>query len=334
MKKLIGQKWLHFFLIGFVFYLGKPFLSSDDNEAKFKPVVYGPDQARIKQIEDFWWEKTRTHPNDQTMAALLNREINNELLFQEALSRNYHLNDQIVHRRLVENARYLHNDSDNNLTEADLFAEALTLRLHLNDPVVKRRLVQLMKLHAYKQIPVKEPSPQELVQQYGEEEPTIQLQALDIQHIFFSRDLRNTPEQDSTKALTQLRLQSLAPAETSLKGDLFLNGSEFFNVTTKQIAKHFGHHFAQQLLNQINQTPPLAKEWYGPIESTYGFHLVWVDAITQQSLDIQSNQRYLLGKWKKAQEAQALETFISKLREKYQIVFPAIQPQENQNLTG
>ena len=79
---------------------------------------------------------------------------------------------------------------------------------------------------------------------------------------------------DTGELLRQLK--SSNSSDTSMLGDPSLLGHRFANVEAPEVAKQFGEKFASAL-NDL----PLG-EWQGPVESSYGIHLVLVDERTER----------------------------------------------------
>jgi hypothetical protein len=79
---------------------------------------------------------------------------------------------------------------------------------------------------------------------------------------------------DTGELLRQLK--SSNSSDTSGLGDPSLLEHRFANVEATEVAKQFGEKFASAL-NDL----PLG-EWQGPVESSYGIHLVFVDERTER----------------------------------------------------
>lgn len=151
-----------------------------------------------------------------------------------------------------------------------LYREAVALGLDRGDLIVRRRLVQKMEFVARGAAPEREPSTAELqafldahAARYGAKV------AVSFRHVFLSRDRRGPrAHDDAAIALSALR----AGADPGSVGDPFLQGASWKARTEPEVAVIFGDAFAQAVV----ALPQGA--WSEPIASSYGEHLVHVEA--------------------------------------------------------
>lgn len=117
---------------------------------------------------------------------------------------------------------------------------------------------------------------------------------------------------DARQLLGQLR--SSDSSDASRLGDPSLLDHLFINVEATDVAKQFGENFATALKDL-----PLG-EWQGPVESSYGVHLVFVDERTERRNpaleDVRDAvRRELLN----VRQLEANKKFYDGLRERYTI---------------
>ena len=88
--------------------------------------------------------------------------------------------------------------------------------------------------------------------------------------------------------------------------------------TTEQVANVMGSKFAQALL----QLKPGV--WSGPVESGFGWHLVWVDSITPSHVPEfdEVDLADIKAQWLSAQRAQTKRELFTAMRAHYEIVLP------------
>jgi len=101
-----------------------------------------------------------------------------------------------------------------------------------------------------------------------------------IKHLYFSSE--RLAQAMSLK--TRIAQEDLGFQITKQFSEPFLQGYQFSEQSPAQLAKYFGTEF----VDNFEQLAPSVGAWVGPVKSTYGFHLVWVDAIEdskQLSLD-------------------------------------------------
>jgi len=157
--------------------------------------------------------------------------------------------------------------------EEVLYREARNMGLDQDDVIVRRRMRQkfefLIEDRAARTGP---PSDQELeaylsqhVDKYSEQP------SFSFEQIFFSREKRGaSAEAEATAMLVRLRGKSTIDMEKL--GDAFLLPSQFENTSPGETARLFGEKFTNEL------TKTQLRTWAGPIESSYGLHLVRVNA--------------------------------------------------------
>ena len=93
-------------------------------------------------------------------------------------------------------------------------------------------------------------------------------------HVYFSSDTRG----DNAKATALLRLGELNKDRVPFHagpswGDVFLYHKNYVAREAEEIASHFGDAFADAI---FRQEP--SERWIGPVESTYGYHIVMVSS--------------------------------------------------------
>lgn len=321
MLALLKKPWLHFILIGICVYAAQRWQQEPQLIA-----IDGPTTEKIAELSGQWLRSTGRAPTEQQLQQLVENEINQEILFQEALSRNWHLTDTVVRQRLIRDIRFLDPDTDG--SDNQLIKQALFMGLHQNDLVVRRRLIQRMEMLAY--APIRRAEPDEQILQTRFEQQSANLMRpglLHFQHVFLSRDRHSDALLKAQELLQKLQQSTAegAVAGVSEQGDPFLHGLRFERLSEKQLSRYFGVEFAAQLFepflkihNEAAADRGLLKQWWGPIRSSYGQHIVWVDqfqAATPKSFD--EVRKQLLAQWRREQEQLSLQTMLSELRKEY-----------------
>lgn len=153
--------------------------------------------------------------------------------------------------------------------EEELFyREALARGLDRGDVIVRRRLVQKIELLARAQ--VREPTEEELGAHLAAGADRYRAAgAVSFRHVFVSKERHGA----AAPARAEELLASLrAGADPASLGDPFLLGAVFARRTRADLEGAFGPSFAEAAL-----AAPQG-EWSGPVSSTFGEHLVRVDA--------------------------------------------------------
>ncbi len=159
---------------------------------------------------------------------------------------------------------------NSHIREEVLYREGLALGLDQNDTIIRRRLAQKMEFLAEDLADQVKPTDQELKRYFNRNQDQYLLPAsFSFTHVYFSTDRRGSAaERDARRLLAQLQTTDAVALPVSDHGDRFMLQYDFVRKTEQEVAKLFGRHFAEQLLEvQVGS-------WQGPIESGYGLHLV------------------------------------------------------------
>jgi len=203
------------------------------------------------------------------LAALVQAEVDDELLYRRARALGLDRNDPVVVQRLVQNLRFAGADPDRD--DASLYAEALSLGLDRSDPLVRRRLVQRMRLELEGVAQGEEPAEAELRKRYDADAARYQLPARTrFVQLYFARG----HEAQARDALAKLRAENVAPADAAARGEPFLHPFAQPPQADAELASRFGREFAEALA----ALPP--GSWQGPVPSAYGQHLVYIEERT------------------------------------------------------
>ena len=168
---------------------------------------------------------------------------------------------------------------ENRIKEEILYREALAMGLDKDDTIVKRRMAQKMEFLAEDVSASHEPTTEELRAWFAKN--TKLFAAARAGHLPAPLLLPRPPRPAAPRTTPKDALPKLAgkpagwPGAAAL-GDPFMIPDYMADRTPEQVAKDFGPPFAKALFAQ----KPGA--WTGPIESGYGWHLVYVDSLTPE----------------------------------------------------
>ncbi|MBP6381433.1 MAG: peptidyl-prolyl cis-trans isomerase [Pseudomonadales bacterium] len=264
---MLRYKPAHFALAGLAGWL--LLAPAAEQAAVREPLALGPE--RIAALREGWTVAMGREPGEAELLALERQEIDDEILFREALARSLHRLDPVVKQRLLLNMRFL--DPQTRESDERLFEQAIGLGMHENDVVVRRRLVQIMELSIQEGADRAPVSDAELAAMYERRREELALPARwRITQVYFSADRRkDRAPADARAALQQLQREALAPEAALALGDPFLGGHQLPLLNALQLAGQFGEDFARALGACATGT------WCGPIASSYGEHLVRVE---------------------------------------------------------
>ncbi len=211
---------------------------------------------------------------------------------------------------------------DDYVREEVLYREARAMGLDQDDVIVRRRMRQKFEFLAEDLATDRSPTDLELeayLQQHLDrfrEEPSFS-----FEHIFLNREKHGPSTEAEVKALlADLGGKNEDTIDIEKRGDTFLLPSRFEKTSAAETARLFGENFATQLAT----IEP--GEWAGPIESSYGLHLVRIDARVPGAAPPLANVRdSVLRDFLNDRRKQELDAQYSRLRARYTVV---VEPPE------
>ena len=211
---------------------------------------------------------------------------------------------------------------DDYVREEVLYREARAMGLDQDDVIVRRRMRQKFEFLAEDLATDRSPTDQELeayLQQHLDrfrEEPSFS-----FEHIFLSREKHGASTEAEVKVLlAELGGKNEDTIDIEKRGDTFLLPSRFEKTSAAETARLFGENFATRLA----AIEP--GDWAGPIESSYGLHLVRVYRRTRGSAPPLANVRdSVLRDFLDDRRKQELDAQYSKLRARYSVM---VEPTE------
>jgi parvulin-like peptidyl-prolyl isomerase len=207
-------------------------------------------------------------PSADEARALIDKAIDEELLYREALALGLDRGDRSVDWRLAEKMRFLTGKEEDEGGDIALQAsEARVLGLDRDDPVLRRQLIHKMRLRLRSASDTLDDAALAAYYERHREQYR-QPERVSLSHVFFSRaDLDAT--QRAAEMLAGLRAHR-APGPVASLGEPFAGGHSVVAGSRAQVRKRFGASFAEAVF----ALPTGA--WQGPIASAYGLHLVQV----------------------------------------------------------
>ena len=209
--------------------------------------------------------------------------------------------------------------------EEILYREALALGLDKGDTIVRRRLAQKMEFLFEDVSALREPTREELKAWFEKNSERFALAPrASFRHLYFSPDRRGSrAREDAARALDKLRGKPATTQEGAALADPFMFQDYYGDRSFEEIAKLFGPRFAQALLRQ----PP--GSWQGPIESGYGWHLIWVDSLTPARVPaFDEVEMEAKTEWTADQRAETRRRTYEAMRARYEIVLPGPAKQD------
>ena len=262
---IMRRAWLQFLLLGIVLFLAGKWAFPDP-----KPVLGPPNAARIEAMVQNYARFSQGEVSPGLRSGFIAAELRDELLFREAIKRELQYRDMAVEQRIIRNMRFL--GSANEASDAALIEQGYDLRLHLTDEVIRRRLVQIMERLIVATTPIAPPTTEAISARYQRDTENWQEPPrYTIRHVFLSEERRG----EMPSLIEQVRSAHLGPDEARLLGAPFLSGYAFTRQSPEQMTRVFGTVFADQLVALDAESG----DWVGPIDSAFGAHFVFVDAV-------------------------------------------------------
>jgi peptidyl-prolyl cis-trans isomerase C len=208
---------------------------------------------------------------------------------------------------------------ENKVQQEVLYREALAMGLDKDDEIVKRRMAQKMQFLAEDLAAAHEPTTAELRTWYEKNSAKFaQPPRLSFRHLYFSPDTRGARARDDAEAaLAKLAGESVDSTIATSLADPFMFQDYYRDRAPDFLGKEFGPQFALA----VAALKP--GSWQGPIESGFGWHLVFVDtAIPGRVPAFEEIEADVKAAWLSEQKALALEKSYKEMRAKYTVLLP------------
>ena len=208
---------------------------------------------------------------------------------------------------------------ESRIREEILYREALALGLDQGDTIVKRRLAQKMEFLFEDVSALREPRAGELEAYFAENSARFMQPArVTFRQLYFSPDRRGArAREDAARALDTVASERLDSVAAEALADPFMFQDYYGDRPFEQVATAFGPGFAEALFRAAPGS------WQGPVQSGYGWHLVYVDsqtpARTPSFAEIEADVR---GAWMQAQRDALKQRALEEMRTRYEIVVP------------
>mgnify|MGYP001554409454 CR=1 FL=1 len=199
---------------------------------------------------------------------------------------------------------------ENLIKDEIYYKEAVDLGLDRSDIAVKRRLRQIMEMMMDDMATVY-PSEDQLKTYLSENQDKFRRDPyISFRHIYFSSENRET-------ALDVLgKLKDTLPVDERSFDGLALIPNEFSEESYRSVERLFGKSFTEEV---FTLKPGI---WQGPVESAYGYHLVYISELTEGFVpELSEIWDEVEREWSVEKRTQVKDQQYQKIRERYTISF-------------
>jgi peptidyl-prolyl cis-trans isomerase C len=205
-----------------------------------------------------------------------------------------------------------------------LYREALAMGLDKDDTIVKRRMAQKMEFLSEDVKTAHEPTSEDLKAWYANNtEKFASPDRATFRHLFFGFDMHgDNAKKDAEATLQRIAAMSEETGADKAHADPFMFQDYYGDRAAYQLAKEFGPAFA---VGMFKLKPG---SWQGPIESGYGWHLVWIESIAPGGVPaFEEVEPDVKTAWLADQKAIQWQKAYATMRAKYEVIAPQPPPE-------
>jgi hypothetical protein len=225
----------------------------------------------------------------------------------------------VAQGRPAPTAEEMRNLIESRVREEVLYREAIALGLDKDDTIIRRQLARKMEFVAEDVSKLEEPKPEELRAWYDQHQSRFALPPrTSFRHMYFSPDRRGkNAARDAEAALRELDGQRIDAPRATTAGDPFMFQAYYGDRGFDVVAREFGPPFARALL----AAKPGA--WTGPVQSGYGWHLVFVESLTPERVpDFDDIVPEVRAAWTESRREETRARMYKDMRARYAVVLP------------
>jgi peptidyl-prolyl cis-trans isomerase C len=312
--RLLRAPLLHFLLIGGVLLGLRAWWAPQERAGvggRPRIILAAADLARLREV---WVEAHDTPPGPAEEQTMVRDAIDEEILYREGLARGFDRQDDAVRERLVRLAGFVSEDAVGGRDALERAARQLGLQR--SDLVIRRHLVEMMRLALGWLGPDDLPSEADLEAWLARHAEQFRMPPrVRLTHVYLSEDARGTAvASDAAVLLGELRRTGAGPEAAAGRGDVFIRGTEI-DASVAELARAFGAGFAAAV-----EGAPVGA-WVGPVRSSYGLHLVWVqDRVAAGMPPLASVRTRVLHGWLRERSDERAREAMEALRARYDVV--------------
>jgi hypothetical protein len=196
-----------------------------------------------------------------------------------------------------------------------LYREAVALGLDRDDTVVRRRMRQKLEFLAEDEDLAAAPTDAQLAEQLATNADAYRQGAqLTFTQVFLDPSTRGAAlPADATALLAELRARP-GSIDLDAAGDSLLLEPRYVDASDAEVVRQFGPEFAAALRGQ-----PVG-QWFGPVRSGYGWHVVRIDARTPGRLPELADVREAVARdWDTQRRQATLDAQYARMKRGYRV---------------
>jgi hypothetical protein len=307
---------LHFALVGGLLFAAEAALRvGEPRPADERPRLEVTDR-RVRALAAQHERRIGRSPDPATVQVLVDRFVEEEILYREALRRGLATNNPAVLVRLRQKLQFLDDEHAGGMEDEEVVREAAALGLADEDVVLRNMFVRNMRLLLAREAdrPPTEPELESHLQRHIEDFRTPA--RVSWRHVVLANTDRGESRRTAADALLgRLRREGLPPERTAELGDPFAGGHAFRGMTRQQIETRFGSELADAVL-----ALPEGR-WSDPIPSPFGLHLVWVERHAPERIpSLEEVRDRVILSWRREQREAHVEQTLAALRARYDVI--------------
>lgn len=324
-KKLFTSPLLHLLIIGAA---GAWWLAS-----QAPPETIEITSTELTRQSEAWTKQFGTAPSEQDLHTIANQLVDEKVLYREAKRLKL---DQlpVVERRLIQLVGFLQladteaasdDPAANQAASKKALKLARNLGLDTSDPMVRRYMVNSLREIITANVDSAEPSDEEIKTIYKAQIARFTNPARRrISHIYIG-GMNDQAKLKATALLPKANQQVSIDAAIAL-GDVFYGGHNLPLQSEDQLARRMGNQFAEAsfaLIPSGATKTNSARQWQGPILSSYGYHLVNItEATSPKQIPLADVKDRIVANVIADKKRVATNKAIKNLRKQYQIELP------------
>ena len=208
---------------------------------------------------------------------------------------------------------------DDYVAEEVYYREAMAMGLDRDDIVIRRRLRQKMEFISADVAAAATPTDEQLAEYLAKHPDEFrQPPTFTFQQVYFDSSRRGDA---ATREATQVLRRLQAGGDVGSAGDATMLPPAMEAAATRDIENAFGREFAVAVA-----AAPVG-QWSGPVKSTFGTHLLRVDASTPGELPTLAEVRSEVARsWESEQRRLVNDRLLESLRSRYEVTIEAPDP--------